>query len=158
MLLLLPWKRDYSGSKISEGDRRESWGGLTTHLVNSIWEMPKLFSNVIRLSHLWNFQTRMVIRANTYYTDLFLFLFPSFPSLISTLARTPSCTPFLTKRVRIQPPHCTATPPIWAQASLDGGTEIYCGIPWSCKCFERKVNKQFYIPLLPGKEYAKIAN
>lgn len=77
-----------TGSKISKGTEHNPGGGLTTHLVISIWEIPELFSNVIHLSQFRNFQAMLEIWPNSYYT----------------WAHTLSCALFLTDQVRIQPP------------------------------------------------------
>lgn len=98
-----------------------------------------------------------VIRANSYYTGLFLFLFPSSLSPTSTQTHTPPVPPFSLSRSEFSP--CAA------QRLLQYRLRQACavvlkytvGCPAPANALKGKQISNFYI-LLPGKEYAKVAN
>lgn len=73
-------------------------------------------------------------------------------------AHTLSCVLFLTYQVRIQPLCHTATPLIWAQASLEGGTEICCGMPCSWQVLQKESKLATLHCSSSAKEQAKAAN
>lgn len=130
--------------------------------------MPNLFSNVIRLSQSWNFQ--IVIGLIPITCPYRLSSYKHYvarpitaPGPLSNWASPPSSLPLVPTLVPCPVPPsslsgsefgpCAAQWLLWSscsppccQASLDSGTEIYCGMTCSFKCFERKVNQQLYIP------------